>query len=108
MLALSWTQLITRLVVSEHFKLKIWLEGPKFLSEDESQWPIQPTQLHEIGEDNRNVNRSKKAQAHVITQGREFDSLFITTFRLKNYFLHRIGKIAKEELKRGELSVQEI
>ena len=44
----------------ERTKLKIWLEGPRFLLKDESQWPNQPTQLPEIDENDKNVRRSKK------------------------------------------------
>ena len=105
----------------ERTKLKIWLEGPSFLLKDESQWPNQPTQLPEIDENDQNVKRSKKVQAHAVMQDQGFDSLvyhysswyglkkaLAWLSRFKNYLLYRTGKIAKEDVKRGELSVREI
>ena len=44
-------------------KLKIWLEGPKFLLQEEDHWPVQPHHLPEISEDDRNVKPVKKAQS---------------------------------------------
>lgn len=105
----------------ERTKLKIWLEGPRFLLKDESQWPNQPTQLPEIDENDQNVKRSKKVQTHAVMQDQGFDSLvyhysswyglkkaLAWLSRFKNYLLYRTGKIAKEDVKRGELSVREI
>ena len=105
----------------ERTKLKIWLEGPKFLLEDENQWPTQPTQLPDIDKDDLNVKRSKKAQTHATTQDQGFDLLLhhysswyglkkalAWLRRFKNYLLYRTGGIAKEEVETGELSVQEV
>ena len=46
----------------ERAKLKIWLEGPKFLLQDGDHWPVQPHYLPEICEDDRHVKPVKKAQ----------------------------------------------
>ena len=46
----------------ERAKLKIWLEGPKFLLQDGDHWPVQPHYLPEICEDDRHVKPVKKAR----------------------------------------------
>ena len=43
----------------ERAKLKIWLEGPRFLLQDETHWPVQPPHLPEISEDDRNIKPVK-------------------------------------------------
>ena len=44
----------------ERAKLKIWLEGPKFLLQEEDHWPVQPHHLPEISEDDRKVKTSEE------------------------------------------------
>ena len=58
----------------ERAKLKIWLEGPKFLLQ-EDHWPVQPHHLPEISEDDRNVKPVKKAETYVIKQDLGADAL---------------------------------
>ena len=55
-------------------KLKIWLEGPTFLLQDENHWPVQPPYLLDIREDDRNV-KLVKAQMYVVKQDFGADSL---------------------------------
>ena len=77
----------------ERTKLKIWLEGPRFLLKDESQWPNQPTQLPEIDKNDQNVKRSKKVQAHTVMQDQGFDSLvyhYSSWYGLKKALASRI------------------
>ena len=52
----------------ERAKLKIWLECPKFLLQEEDHWPVQPHHLPEISEDDRNVKPVKKAQTYLINK----------------------------------------
>ena len=61
----------------ERVKLKIWLEGPKFLLQEEDHWPVQPHHLPEISEDDQNVKPVKKAQTYDIIQ----DLFYITILR---------------------------
>ena len=59
----------------ERAKLKIWLEGPKFLLQEEDHWPAQPHHLPEISEDDRNAKPVKKAQTYVVKQDLGADAL---------------------------------
>ena len=104
----------------ERAKLKIWLEGPKFLLQEEDHWPVQPHHLPEISEDDRNVKPVKKAQTYVIKQDLGADALiyrYSSWFALKKavawlirfqtYLRYQAGKITVQHVKNGELSVGE-
>ena len=105
----------------ERAKLKIWLEGPKFLLQEEDHWPVQPHHLPEISEDDRNVKPVKKAQTYVIKQDLGADALiyrYSSWFALKKavtwlirfqpYLRYQASKITVEHVKNGELSVGEL
>ncbi|XP_067029999.1 uncharacterized protein [Acropora muricata] len=104
----------------ERAKLKIWLEGPTFLLQDENHWPVQPPYLLDISEDDRNV-KLVKAQMYVVKQDFGADSLihqYSSWFALKKavawvkrfqtYLRYQSGKITVGDVKRGELSVHEL
>ena len=104
----------------ERAKLKIWLEGPTFLLQDETHWPVQPPHLPEISEDDRNI-KPVKAQMYVVQQDFGADTLihhYSSWFALKKavawvnrfqtYFRYQSGKITVGDVKRGELSVHEL
>ena len=104
----------------ERAKLKIWLEGPKFLLQDENNWPVQLPYLPEISEDDRNV-KPVKAQMYVVQQDFGADTLihhYSSWFALKKavawvnrfptYLRYQSGKITVGDVKRGELSVHEL
>ena len=104
----------------ERDKLKIWLEGPKFLLQEEDHWPVQPHHLPEISEDDRNAKPVKKAQTYIVKQDLGADVLIYCssswfalkavawTIRFQTYLRYQAGKITVKDVKIGELSVGEL
>jgi len=104
----------------ERAKLKICLEGPKFLLQEEDHWPVQSHHLPDIRVDDRNLKPVKKAHTYVVKQDLGANALiccysssfavkaFTWLIRFQTYMRYQAGKITVEDVKNGELFVGEL
>ena len=104
----------------EFAKLDHWLRGPKFLWQDESHWPVQPDELPELEDSNRELKR-EKVQINAISQTNSLDDLclrfsswyqlqkaFAWLLRFKLYVQNRFGKPYSKKLSADSLDVDEL
>ena len=102
-------------------EIELWLKGPSFLWNCETKWPIQPADLPELSNDDREL-KIKKIRVYSVTKDKE-DILYSLITRLSNwyrlqvsmawlsryklYLLHKICS-APQDIVIGPLTVSEL
>jgi hypothetical protein len=104
--------------------VKHWFQGPAFLWQPDSEWPSQPADLLDIGDEDKELKRCK-THASIMTSStadpgsmdkllQQFSSWYklqkciAWLLRFKNYLLSRVRNSSPGPVERGPITVSEI
>jgi len=101
-------------------KLRLWLQGPDFLKEEEYEWPSLQIEIPSLCDDDLELKR-RKSQIHIVVQEDVLQSLLSRysslyklqtsvawLLRFKDHLRTRINKLPTKKYAKGCLTVKEI